>query len=576
MVKRSGSSGRRSPSSPLRASHGDGRKSVSYSPSRSFYGSASDLERVSGRRYSSYSRSRASHSEGGNSVSCSRSPSSHGNGSNSERARVSGREKSPGTHGDGRNSKRVRVSKSDKCTETSGNDRISALPNKILVHILSFLTMDEAVATGILSKRWEYLWTEIPNLVYIKMDEKKNEYYPEGFLKFIGETLQFHTCTRIKNFMVKFFYRDRYIDYFDTWVGFALKNRAEELSLISVLEGSRYTRAMFYRLYTLRRKLCTNSVLTKLELSLCTFAPNSLISWKSLKSLSLGCVKLQESILQTIQLGSPRLEYLELKHFTGLETINITSQSVKKLVLRDYHVNEYYGDFHNPALKVSCPNVCSLEVLGCLETILQLTDTTFQVEANLDFNLREIGSVTYENCQKMVQSLLESLGSVEKLSIGSWFLQVLSTMEKGNLLCPSSPCKSLTLNVSRSIEREDLYGIVCILESLPNLEVLTLVMSSADRPKFLNQSIRDNFPKLNGSLNCLQQHLKTVRVINFVQKAHETEFLEYLLENAEKLEKMTIEVSNSVQMLESFQLTKKLLSFPRASTRAMILFSEGP
>ncbi|XP_027156043.1 putative F-box/LRR-repeat protein At3g18150 [Coffea eugenioides] len=288
MVKGSGSSGRRSPSSPLRASHGDGRNSVSYSPSRSFYGGASDLER-SGRRYSSYSRSRASHSEGGNSVSCSRSPSSHGNGSNSERARVSGREKSPGTHGDGRNSKRARVSKSDKCTETSGNDRISALPNKILVHILSFLTMDEAVATGILSKRWEYLWTEIPNLV-------------------------------------------------------------------------------------------------------------------------------------------------------------------------------------------SCPNVFSLEVLGCLDTILQLTDTTFQVEANLDFNLREIGSVTslaYENCQKMVQSLLESLGSVEKLSIGSWFLQVLSTMEKGNLLCPSSPCKSLTLNVSRSIEREDLYGIVCILESLPNLEVLT-------------------------------------------------------------------------------------------------------
>ncbi|KAL3522181.1 hypothetical protein ACH5RR_015015 [Cinchona calisaya] len=147
-------------------------------------------------------------------------------------------------------------------------------------------------------------------------------------------------------------------------------------------------------------------------------------------------------------------------------------------------------------------------------------------------------------------------------------------MERDGLLCLTLACKSLILNLSENIDREDLYGIVNVLESSPNLEALTIIMRSAKSPQFCDWKKRHGYPKLKGSSHCLRQHLKTVRVINLVEKAHESEFLKYLLENGKMLEKMLVEVSKGGgEGRDISQLKQQLLSFPRASSRAMILFS---
>ncbi|KAF9619430.1 hypothetical protein IFM89_007005 [Coptis chinensis] len=41
------------------------------------------------------------------------------------------------------------------------NDRISRLPDDVLIEILYFLDMKDIVKTGVLSRRWEHLWTNI-------------------------------------------------------------------------------------------------------------------------------------------------------------------------------------------------------------------------------------------------------------------------------------------------------------------------------------------------------------------------------------------------------------------------------
>lgn len=45
-------------------------------------------------------------------------------------------------------------------------DRLGELPDSLLIHILSFLNVKEAGRTSVLSKRWEFLWAQLPRLLF--------------------------------------------------------------------------------------------------------------------------------------------------------------------------------------------------------------------------------------------------------------------------------------------------------------------------------------------------------------------------------------------------------------------------
>ncbi|KAF3779708.1 putative FBD-associated F-box protein [Nymphaea thermarum] len=53
---------------------------------------------------------------------------------------------------------------------STGYRRINELPDEILLHMLCFLPIKDAVRTSILSKRWMYLWMGIPSLVFDEKD----------------------------------------------------------------------------------------------------------------------------------------------------------------------------------------------------------------------------------------------------------------------------------------------------------------------------------------------------------------------------------------------------------------------
>ena len=45
--------------------------------------------------------------------------------------------------------------------EESNPDRISDLPDELLLHVMYFLTLQEAVQTSLLSRRWQNLWASL-------------------------------------------------------------------------------------------------------------------------------------------------------------------------------------------------------------------------------------------------------------------------------------------------------------------------------------------------------------------------------------------------------------------------------
>ncbi|KAF5945509.1 hypothetical protein HYC85_015737 [Camellia sinensis] len=160
-------------------------------------------------------------------------------------------------------------------------DRMSMLPDSLLIHILSFLpTIEDAIKTHVLSKRWQYLWTSVPSLLFSYPDIGSDIYYNRlvEFATFVDRTLVLSNCSKLKKFVVEFEYDSRLVSNVNLWIRFATRNATEELQL---------------------------------DLYNATEVPKRVVDWKLLKKLSIGYVKLNDAVIQKILAGSPLEGYSE-------------------------------------------------------------------------------------------------------------------------------------------------------------------------------------------------------------------------------------------------------------------------
>ncbi|XP_060198825.1 F-box protein At5g03100-like [Lycium barbarum] len=481
--------------------------------------------------------------------------------------------------------------------EETLDDRISHLPDALLVQILSLLPTRDAVKSCVVSKRWRYLWTSIYNFLFI--DGNYNNV--ENFISFVDHVLTHSTCSKIKKFQVDFHHRDWEFDSkISQWLGFAVEKKVEDVVLHSCLFAYNLS-------YELPLSMYTCSSLITLNLSCWVFDKALTIAWNSLKSLKLDSTELEDDYIVKLLSSCPALETMELSFCEGCRRLEITSSNLKRLTLKNRLYFSFGGD---ESLEIFAPHIQHLDISGDLgELKCRLVDVSSLVIASLTFSMRcitdylEEDDIEEDSCydyhqdiRNLILDYLEKLSYATELIIGGWFAQAVFMMKLEGVMLPELRCKCLTLKLH--VSEHNLYGIASLLHTSPLLESLNIHIESQfndssscqlelsylaevdyiNWPSWIPNTV---FPNLKNVkiVGCLRECLKDWSESGFCKLF---ELSKFLLKNAVALQKLVIvakrrkccDCSESCVSRHLSQLAKKLLDTPRSSKNSVIIYQE--
>ncbi|KAJ1695483.1 hypothetical protein LUZ63_012181 [Rhynchospora breviuscula] len=127
----------------------------------------------------------------------------------------------------------VRQNASSKMVPYSGPDRLSDLPDDLLIKILSFLNVREVAQTCILSKRWRNLWASVPCLNF-DLHEFSSQ---SRFINFVSSfLLSFDETSSLDLFQLNCYGRSTYFDNgipeaVGIWIKQAVQHKLKKLEL---------------------------------------------------------------------------------------------------------------------------------------------------------------------------------------------------------------------------------------------------------------------------------------------------------------------------------------------------------
>ncbi|XP_057799336.1 F-box/LRR-repeat protein At3g26922-like [Salvia miltiorrhiza] len=436
----------------------------------------------------------------------------------------------------------------------SGRDRLSELPDSLILSILSLLDMRDVIRTSIFSKRWRNLWSTIPCLEFIEQTPST-----------ISRVLSQWKCPKILKFRLSFgnFTEGLSIDV-DSWLLFVIEKQVGELFLDFVANEP---------IYRLPQPLYSCSSITKLTLEDCTLRIEENVQWNQLKILKLGFLNwLSGDAINQILLGAPRLEELVLEYILydigENENLNIRSTSLKMLRL----IVDYGTRFpETSVLRIWAPNLLTFNIEGNLYCTC-LLDVPSLTHAILDlFNPGDIAT-RFE----LFKHVFRGIRHAEKVKLSSnLFIKLLAELKNQEMVMPLLDSKILELYHGDAKDMLDLVGMM-----FPKLE--RLIVHNFFYKRLIGEDLHIAMVDVCNSLASAKMtfpspsllHLKTFEATYSICDLSIIPAIGILLENAPILEKMVIRLQQDESDPKTFTLAReKVLSMPRCSPTAQVIIS---
>ncbi|KAK9715237.1 hypothetical protein RND81_06G151900 [Saponaria officinalis] len=425
-------------------------------------------------------------------------------------------------------------------------DRISRLPDELLVNILSSLPTLSAVQTCILSSRWRHLFTLTRNL---SIDDREyfgtaslaqSEERRMSFERFVDGVLALHGISPIHKFSLNL---QRTSDFdcphLPMWITAAILKGVQHLDL-------------FIRIHpnTLPSCIFDCQTLTTLDI----FANKGydlsvpgLVCLPSLRTLKLQCINILDGdSVNRFFVGCSQLKELYL-HACRFTTDHVCVSATELRTLSIFSCSGH--------LVIDAPNLANL-LHVCMPPFLGVGVK----------NLRSLLSV--ELCHlwmsrppQVLHDIIRGANNARELILNSNAVQLL-TMVGDNSMPTYSKLEKLQLGYCY---RDAWKYLMVWLGNSPQLETIILKKGLIIMKRGMEHELLSDV-----ALPPFSTNVKTIKVHQFRGHKVELLLLKYLLENAGVLQRLILIKDATMEMNQELQVSKELALLPKASTYCTI------
>ncbi|KAL7100159.1 hypothetical protein ACP275_09G130200 [Erythranthe tilingii] len=407
--------------------------------------------------------------------------------------------------------------------------KIHDLPEDMLIHILSRMSLKDAVRTSVLSRRWRYLWMYISgklefddrydrNITLLDdADERSGIVIKrKKFKTWVKHILKLHRGQRVDSLVIRFTnLRLRYLSSdIDSWIYFAVQKEVKVFELNLSVEDGFHCSYKFPNI----EKLLSRSREVKVKSPV----------FGSLRSLRLVDVDIEDDVVKYFLASCPCVEHLCIR----------ASNATKNLEVVD-----------------PLPNLKELEISDCCNL------------ESLEISANNLVSCTYQG--KRISSPFKKTPNLTELTLGGEFCHSfifepnkhssysaqlvklvlnLKTMapERTNVPCDLpqlDSLKRLELNTVTKTDESFLF-FLSLIKASPNLHEfkikLVYLLLDFRLPGSIRFVQRTPFPEVTPeNAKCFtHNNLKVIELVGFIGLATETPFIQRLFNVAPLVEKV--------------------------------------
>ncbi|XP_049349526.1 FBD-associated F-box protein At5g38590-like [Solanum verrucosum] len=438
-----------------------------------------------------------------------------------------------------------------KCPCTQ-EDRISQLPDDILVYILSFLTIKEATYTSLLSKRWLPVWKYIPRLDFdateplhqVFLNHKLRKMHMKKYVRWVNRTL--HKCEvhRLDQFRVCFDLNKFSQHEIDKWLEFAFARQVQRLEL-DLLKGGKETRDFDY-CYTFPAQL----------LGLNDKLPALWHNFMSVKVLLLKSVNVTGEVLEFFLHNCPFLEEMVVHGSGTLVNLQVIGPSLKlkhleiwrcqcleSLKIHDTNLVTLVASAATKLFLSNAPMLIKVEIVGAFRPILKdilapISCVLSQLEVLKITSSDGLGNYKFPEFTKLKKFVAHVFAWRDTSLLGcTHVIGAAPLLEEFELKLVWYGGMAAEWNYDSGIS---LTPAECFIgKSIPGLKVPL----DSNLVWFKPLRVKRECKKM---VSCPLRHLKVIRLCGYFGRTCEFELVKYFLENAIVLEKIIIDPRSQI------------------------------